>query len=602
MPTSFCIPRTRVWPLAIGLMAVLSGCDQTQQTPPGPATEAAPKPAASAAVEPLFVDVSTSVGLDFVHFNAVAGDLHMPEMMGSGAALIDYDNDGMLDLYLVQGAMLGANKTPADATTAPAHPLPLSDRLYRNTGSEDGSLKFEDVTARSGLGGPANGDAVTGAYGMGVAVGDFDGDGFDDLYLANLGSNQLLRNMGNGRFEDVTKLAGIGDSRWSVSAAMHDLDGDGLLDIYVANYLDFRAEETKQCYSPAGQRDYCGPSAYPPVVNTLYKNLGGGRFVDVSESSGIRSQSGHSLGVTVVDLNQDQRPDIYVANDGSANELWINEGNFRFRNEALLAGVAVNADGMPEAGMGVDAADCDGNGHDDIVLSHLNNEHNTLYMQTAGAFRDETTVRGMSSASWLRTGFGIAFLDYDLDGWLDIAYVNGLVTFMDDRQRDGPFPLGQPNQLMHNLGECQLRDVSEQVPALQTVETSRGLAVGDLNNDGAADMLISNAGGPARVLLNQALAGHHWLGLRLTNSHGQTALGARAMVRTPDDRQLVRRARNDGSYASAHDPRVLFGLAQWQGPVDVVVTWADGSIEQFEKLSADRYHHLQQDQPNQERP
>lgn len=595
------LARTRLLPATV-YFALLAGCGQNPDSAPTEVPVTAPAAVPSPPVAPLFVDVSNSAGLDFVHFNAVAGDLYMPEMMGSGAGMIDYDNDGMLDLYLVQGAMLGANKSPADATTPPVHPLPLSDRLYRNIPTSDGSLKLLDVTAQSGLDGPADGLAVTGAYGMGVAVGDFDGDGFADLYLTNLGANQLLRNTGDGRFVDVSDRAGIGDARWSVSAAMHDLDGDGLLDIFVANYLDFRAEETKQCFSQAGQRDYCGPSAYPPVVNTLYKNLGDGRFADVSESSGIRSYSGHSLGVTIVDLNEDQRPDIYVANDGTANELWLNEGDFRFRNEALLAGVAVNADGMPQAGMGVDAADCDGNGHDDIVLSHLNNEHNTLYMQTAGAFRDETIIRGMSAPSWLFTGFGIAFLDYDLDGWLDIVSVNGLVTFADDRERDGPFPLGQSNQLMRNLGDCRLSDVSEQVPALQTVETSRGLAVGDLNNDGAADMLISNAGGSARVLLNQALAGHHWLGLQLSNSDGQTALGARAQVRTPDDRNLIRRARADGSYASANDPRVLFGLSQWQGPVDVAVTWADGSVEQWQALSVDRYHQLQQGKSTQEQP
>ena len=575
-------------------LSLLPGCSPDQDPPA--AASSVPPPVSAPPVAPLFVDVSAEAGLDFVHFNAVAGELYMPEMMGSGAGLIDFDNDGLLDLYLVQGAMLGSGKTPADATTPPVHPLPLSDRLYRNESTAGGPLRLRDVTAGSGLDGPVDGEAVTGHFGMGVAVGDFDGDGYDDLYLANLGPNQLLRNLGNGQFADISESAGIADPRWSVSAAMADLDGDGLLDIYVANYLEFDADQTKQCFSPAGQRDYCGPKAYPPVVNSLYRNLGNGRFADVSEYSGIRAHAGHSLGVTIVDMNGDQRPDIYVANDGMANELWINQGEFQFRNEALLAGVAVNADGMPEAGMGVDAADCDGNGDDDIVLSHLNNEHNTLYMQQGGAFRDETLVRGMSAASWQYTGFGIAFLDYDLDGWLDIAYVNGLVTFLDERERDGPFPLGQPNQLMRNLGECQLAEVSDQVPALQVAETSRGLAVGDLNNDGAPDLLIANAGGPARVLINQALDHHHWLGLQLFDHHGRSALGARATVQVPDGRELVRRVRRDGSYASANDPRVLFGLSDWAGPVDLRVRWADGSESSFDGLEVDRYHRLSQSQ------
>lgn len=563
------------------LVLSLAGCSASE-----PAGDDAGLTVGSADLSPPFVDAAAAAGLDFLHDNGARGALRMPEIIGSGVGVLDFDRDGLLDIYLVQGV-----RAPSASANAAS-----GDRLFRNLGvhhaSSAGSLRFEDVTAASGIARDERGHAAIAALGMGVAVGDYDGDGHPDIYLANLGGNRLLRNLGDGRFVDVTHQAGVGDSAWSVGASFHDLDGDGRLDLYVVNYLDYRADETKQCFSPAGQLDYCGPKAYDPTPNTLYRNLGDGRFEDVSERAGIRAFAGASLGSVILDFDGDSLPDIYVANDGMANELWLNNGDFSFRNEALLAGVAVNADGRAEAGMGVDAADCDGDGRDDIIVSHLTNEHNTLYLQTgAGTFRDETRLRGIAMPSWSYTGFGIAFLDYDLDGWLDLASVNGLVTLAESRLGDGAFPLQQPDQLLRNRGDCRFEDVSEQVPAMLDPAVGRGLAVGDFDNDGRPDMVVSNAGDRPRLLLNQAGAGRHWLGLRLLDG-GSDAIGARAGLRQANGRMLWRRVRSDGSYASANDPRLLFGLGAEGAPVDVVVRWADGSELRATGLAVDRYHLL----------
>ncbi|MCZ6560797.1 MAG: VCBS repeat-containing protein, partial [Gammaproteobacteria bacterium] len=369
------------------------------------------------------VDITADSGLDFVHFNGMSGELYYAEMMGSGAALFDYDNDGDLDIYLVQGAMLGVGKEISAATFAPKHQLPLTDRLYRNDSGDDGSdrIRFTDVTKEAGI--------LASGYGMGVATGDFDNDGHVDLYVSNFGANQLLKNNGDGTFSDVTEHAGVGDPSWSVSSSFVDYDSDGLLDIYVGNYVDFTLAGNKPCRSTTSARDYCSPKVYRPQFDTLYRNLGDGTFAEVSQAAGIHAVTGGALGVVTADFNGDLAVDIYVANDGVPNQLWINDGKGHFSDESYLSGVAVNMDGAPEASMGVAAADFDGDGDIVLVMTHLARETNTLYVNDGSCwFEDRTATAGLESASLPNTVWATVWFDSDNEGWLDLFVATGAVT------------------------------------------------------------------------------------------------------------------------------------------------------------------------------
>ncbi|UCC13659.1 MAG: CRTAC1 family protein [Gammaproteobacteria bacterium] len=544
------------------------------------------QPVASQA-ETLFVDATASSNLSFEHFNGMSGELYFPEMMGGGVALFDYDQDGDLDVYLVQGQMLGG-KPVSEATFAPRYPLPLTDRLYRND-LEDGQLRFTDVTEDAGL--RAEG------YGMGVAAADYDNDGDVDLYVTNYGSNQLWRNSGDGRFEEVTGQAGVDDARWSVSATWVDYDRDGWLDLYVGNYVDYSFTNPKPCRSSTSARDYCSPLVYEPQVDSLFRNRGDGSFEDVSETSGIRKAYGGALGVVAADFDGDRWPDIYVANDGVANQLWINHGGDRFSDEAVMAGVGVNMDGSPEASMGVDAADFDGDGDEDLFMTHLARETNTLFVNDGkGWFEDRTVAMGLANPSFAFTGFGTAWFDYDNDGWLDLLVANGAVTRIEEQlMAREPYPLRQPNQLFRNRGDGRYREVTaESGPALAVSLVSRGAAFGDLDLDGDSDVIIASNAGPAQLLLNTAGDSSGWVGLRLLTVGGtRDAYGARVVLE--GERPLWRRSRADGSYASSNDPRVLIGLGERAADkVSVRVIWPDGSEETFPSLAVGRYHALEQ--------
>ncbi len=534
----------------------------------------------------LFVDVAAQAGLDFVHFNGMSGELYFNEVVGAGAAVFDYDNDGDQDIYLVQGTMLGKDKTIDDATFKPSS-LPLRDRLFRND-TQGGKLEFTDVTEAAKI------ESV--GYGMGVAAGDIDNDGWIDLYVTNFGPNQMFRNNGDGTFSDITERAGVREERWSTSAAFVDFDRDGLLDLYVGNYVDYTLANDKPCRTTSGRREYCGPSSYVPVTDTLYRNKGGGRFENVSVASGITRAFGGALGVVAADFNGDTWIDIYVANDGVPNQLWINQKDGTFVDDGLLAGVSVDRDGMPEASMGVDAADFDGDGDEDLFMTHLTRETNTLYVNDGtGWFEDKTVEMGLSHPSFVYTGFGTAWFDYDNDGWLDILSVNGAVQRIEEQlAAKDPHPLKQINQLFANLGNGRYKEITGQAGAVfQLAEVSRGAAFGDLDNDGDTDIVITNNAGPVRLLVNQVGNRNHWLGLRIVNERlNRDELGARVVVDPDGKAPLWRRVRTDGSYVSSNDPRVLVGLGSTTEPQTVMVIWPDGTRERWEKIPVDNYHTL----------
>lgn len=546
---------------------------------------------------PIFEEAAIDTGLEFTHFNGMSGELYFVEMAGSGVALLDFDNDGDLDVYLVQGHMLGPNKTLADYPLQSPHAPPFRDRLFRNELVETGKLRFTDVTEASGM------DAR--GYGMGVATGDIDNDGCVDLYVTNWGSNQLWRNRCDGTFEDITRAAGVNDDRWSIAASFADYDADGWLDLYVGNYVNFTLGNHKPCALPTGAQDYCGPLAYPAEPGRLFHNREDRTFQDVSASSGIAGRPGTALGAAAADYDGDGDVDLYVANDQMVNFLWLNHGDGRFEEGAALAGVAVNAAGLPEASMGVAAQDYDDDGDPDLFLTHLNGETNTLYVNDGGGvFADRTLASGLGPASFPLTTFGTAWIDYDNDGRLDLLVASGEVKIIEEQRRAGdPHPLKQINQLFHNIGG-RFEDVTARAgDAFDLVEVSRGAAFGDIDNDGDVDAVVTNNGGPTRLMLNRMGDRSKWLGLRLLDPRWKRdALGAVASLELVDGRTLARRAQTDGSYASASDPRVLFGLGEDGAPKTVRVRWPDGMVETFGPLASDRYHVLRRGAGRPDRP
>ena len=513
---------SRIWWLLIGL-ASLTGCDQGIDG----SRHSTPQ-------RILFLEVAAQVGLDFQHFPGATGEFFLPEITGSGVGLLDYDLDGDLDVYLVQGAPLDSAQITHYTFPPPATHFP-GNRLYRNELVPSGTVRFLDVTEQAGVG--------FAGHGMGVAVADSDNDGDPDLYVTNVGPNVFYRNNGDGTFQDVTDTAGVQDERWSTSAAFVDYDRDGHLDVFLANYVDFTYAGNKPCYGLGGWRDYCGPQTYRPVPDRLFRNQGDGRFRDVSGSTGLGTSFGSGLGVATADFNADGWIDIYVANDGDPNQLWINNGDGTFEDRAMLSGAALNAHGNAEAGMGVTVADFDGDGDEDLFLTHLAQETNTLYRNDGKAgFVDATQRLLLGNVSMGLTGFGTHWFDYDHDGRLDLFVANGAVTIIDSLRGRDDFPYRQPNQLFRATARGYELIAREQAWDSESLAVGRGVAFGDIDNDGDLDFVESNGGGPARLFLNQAGSEQPWIQLRLRGTTSvRDAYGAQVTLIHNGEQRVWRR-------------------------------------------------------------
>ena len=495
-----------------------------------------------------------------------------------------------MDVYLVQGGPLASRGNK---------PLP-SDRLFRNLG-EPGRLAFEDATLAAGIDAPG--------YGMGIATADVDNDGDVDVLVTNLGRNRLLLNNG-GRFIEAVG-SGLDDDAWSLSASFADFDQDGLLDVYVTNYLavalgdhDAPAGQSPLPRCGTAQRDYCPPARYPPAADRLYRNLGNGRF-EVATGALAATQRRPGMGVVADDFNADGWPDFFVANDGTANNLWLNQGG-TFVDAAHAAGVALNGDGEAEASMGVAVADFDGDGWPDLHVTHDRGESNTLYRYLGlraalgavgrGAamrpiFEDASSAAGVAAGSLPRTGFGTGWFDADNDGDLDLFVANGAVDFGGRLPGTG---LRQRNQLWLLGSDGRYRLAATSTSLGEGV--SRGAAFGDLDNDGDIDVVVANNHGRAQLLRNDSPKAH-WVGLDLRNGHGSPAIGARVRLDEAGVPSPWRSVRTDGSYASAQDPRLLFGRGRVAAQVAVVVVWPSGATERFGPLATGRYHMLRQGAP-----
>ena len=539
-----------------------------------------------------FTDRAEETGLDFVHFNGASGHFYYPEILPPGVALFDYDNDGDLDVFVVQGRMLGPQNDPRAARIPPHDSKPLTGRLFRNDLQvrTDGTrvLHFTDVTEQSGI--HAN------QYGLGVATADVDNDGWVDLLLTNFGTIQLFHNNGDGTFTDVSKQSGVqGEPGVAVSAAFLDYDRDGWLDLYVGYNVNYTIGNEQQCPNKAGARDYCPPQIYGGRPDRLYRNLGHGTFVDVSAKALLGGKFGPALGVATADFNGDGWVDIYVANDGEPNLLWINQRDGTFKESALLAGSALTAEGRAEASMGVDAGDFDNDGDEDLFMTELTGQGSNLYVNDgSGRFRDDSAASGLGAFSQPYTGWGTAWFDFDNDGWLDLLTVNGPIVANEGRGNQ-PFPYDQRKVLFRNLGNGTFENVTGKAGAVFTLsEAGRGAAFGDIDNDGDVDVVIGNDTGRVRLLVNNVGNRNHWLGMRMLGKQGRDMLGARVVVTLRDGSKRWRRVRSDGSYASANDPRVLVGLGASADRPTVQVRWPSGHVEEWADVAVDRWTTLKE--------
>ncbi len=524
---------------------------------------------------PHWPEIAQLVGLECTHANGAEGSFQLPEIMGAGCALFDFDCDGDLDVYTVNSGF---------------DPVAARNRLFENQLSQSGQLNFGECERAAG--------ADDNGFGMGVAAGDYDADGWPDLYLTNFGQDRLLRN-NSGRFTDQTAAAQIGDTGWGSSAAFADLNGDGMLDIYVANYMQHPRHSQKSCRNQDGAIEYCGPlTHFDAQADILLLSLGDGSFEDRSERAGLTSVApAFGLGVCVRDFNQDGQPDVFVANDAVANHLWINDGSAHFEERAREARLALNMGGAAEASMGIVAEDLNGDEQLDLFLTHLVDETHTLYQGDGqGQFRDETEASGLHAPSFDRTGFGVAALDAEHDGDLDLIVANGRIArgaLSPNHPRKKPWNLyAECDQFFLNTAipnsavdsKVPFVDFSARAgPSFLVPHVGRGLAKGDVDRDGDVDILITSNGGDLRLLRNDAPKLGSSLVVEVKSQRGgYAALGARVQVRHELGTQTRVLASGD-SYLSSHAPQLHFGLGA-ASVVDIFVEWPDGSTRLFESV------------------
>ena len=510
-----------------------------------------------------FTAQTASAGIHFTHSNGATGKKYLPETMGAGGLFFDYDNDGNLDIFLVNSGSLLASEHDT-ATNA----------LYKNSG--DGT--FTDVTQTANVGGRG--------YGMGCIAADYDNDGDTDLYLTHFRENQLYRNNGDGTFTDVTVHAGVGDARWSVSASFGDFDLDGRLDLYIANYLDYTLETAHDCYME-GVHIYCSPHEYQGVRDTLYRNNGDGTFTDVTQAAGVTNQ-GKGLGVLFTDYNADGYPDIFVANDTVEDFLYRNNGDGTFTNVANNVGVAYNADGRITGSMGIANGDYDNDGKLDLFVTNFSLEVNSLFHNDGDGFYTMTTFdAGLARPSFAVLGFGTQFLDCDNDGNLDLFVANGHVW--DNVELVNPNLVAKQScQLFHNNGDGGFDEISQEAGAFFSFRLfARGTAVGDYDNDGDADLLVTTCGGAPALLRNDATNHNHWLQIKLIGTRSnRDGISAKVRVQT-ENRTQVREVTCGGSYASDSTHILHFGLGDATTVQSVEVTWPSGLVQLLKNARID---------------
>ena len=513
-----------------------------------------------------------AAGISWRQFSGESSDRFLIETMGGGVAFLDFDGDGLLDIFFVNGG-----ETPRGKSSSP-----VRNALYRNLGNG----RFEDVTVKAGV------DRIP-FYGMGVAVADFDNDGFPDLYVTGFPSSALFHNNGDGTFSDVTSQAGVTNAkRWAASAAWFDFDRDGLLDLIVTNYAQFSFAEEKKC-EINGLRAYCAQTSYAGMPLTLFHNDGNGRFTDVSTRSGVTKLVGRALGVVAVDVNDDGWTDLFVARDASPNLLLINQEDGTFRDVASDAEVDYDAAGVAKAGMGVDAGDVNADGRPDFVVTNFNDQYHSLLVGTSSPlYQDRTMESGLAGLSKKFVGWGVHYIDFDNDGNLDLLIVNGHINEAIEATRlDVKYK--QPPLLLRNKGKGSYEDVRESAgEAFRKSYSGRGLAIGDWNNDGRMDAVFTCLGGPPVLLRNDLKRGNAWIGLELRGTKSnRDAIGSRITVEAGGEK-LVRWLTGGSSYLSSHDKRVLVGLGTLpeSGNVQVEVRWPSGTLQRLSGLKPGQYH------------